>query len=145
VVVIIYHFITTRTVIGRHVYAVGGNPEAAELSGISVKKITYIVFASMGVLTAISAVVYASWMRSATTLAGSGLELDVIAATFVGGTSVSGGVGKITGSIVGALVMASLVNGMNLLGMDISYQYLVRAAVLAAAVIFDVATRNRGK
>ncbi|MCX6056166.1 MAG: sugar ABC transporter permease [Chloroflexi bacterium] len=145
VVVVIYHFITTKTVIGRHIYAVGGNPEAAELSGISVKKITFIVFASMGLLTSIAAIVYASWMRSATTVAGSGLELDAIAAAFVGGTSVNGGVGKITGSIIGALVMASLVNGMNLLGMDISYQYLVRAGVLAAAVIFDVATRNRGK
>jgi putative multiple sugar transport system permease protein len=93
----------------------------------------------MGMLTAIAGIVYASWMRSATTVAGSGLELDAIAAAFVGGTSVSGGVGKITGSIIGALVMASLVNGMNLLGMDISYQHLVRAGVLAAAVIFDVA------
>jgi putative multiple sugar transport system permease protein len=99
----------------------------------------------MGMLTALSGIVYASWMRSATTTAGNGLELDAIAAAFVGGVSVAGGVGKIVGSIIGALVMASLVNGMNLMGIDISYQYIVRAGVLATAVIFDVATRNRGK
>jgi putative multiple sugar transport system permease protein len=145
IVVGVYYFITTKTVLGRHIYAVGGNPEAAELSGISVKKITYVIFASMGMLTGLSGIVYASWMRSATTTAGTGLELDAIAAAFVGGVAVAGGVGKVVGSIIGALVMASLTNGMNLMGIDISYQYLVRAGVLAAAVIFDVATRNRGK
>jgi putative multiple sugar transport system permease protein len=145
IVVAVYYFVTTKTVLGRHIYAVGGNPEAAELSGISVKKITYVVFGSMGGLTALSGIVFASWMRSATTTAGTGLELDAIAAAFVGGVAVAGGVGKVVGSIIGALVMASLTNGMNLMGIDISYQYLVRAGVLAAAVIFDVATRNRGK
>ncbi len=145
IVVGFYYFLTTKTVLGRHIYAVGGNPEAAELSGISVKKITYVIFGSMGMLTGLTGIVYASWMRSATTIAGNGMELDAIAAAFVGGCAVSGGVGKVTGSIIGALVMASLTNGMNLMGIDISYQYLVRAGVLAAAVIFDVATRNRGK
>jgi putative multiple sugar transport system permease protein len=145
IVVGFYYFVTTKTVLGRHIYAVGGNPEAAELSGINVKKITYIIFGSMGMLTGLSGIVYASWLRSATTTAGTGLELDAIAAAFVGGVAVAGGVGKVVGSIIGALVMASLTNGMNLMGIDLSYQYLVRAGVLAAAVIFDVATRNRGK
>jgi putative multiple sugar transport system permease protein len=145
IVVGVFYFITTKTVLGRHIYAVGGNPEAAELSGISVKKITYIIFGAMGMLTGLAGIVYASWMRSATTTAGNGLELDAIAAAFVGGCAVSGGVGKVVGSIIGALVMASLTNGMNLMGIDISYQYLVRAGVLAIAVIFDVATRNRAK
>jgi putative multiple sugar transport system permease protein len=145
VVVLIYSFITTRTVIGRHIYAVGGNPEAAELSGISVRKITYLVFASMGFLTAVSGILYASWLRSATTIAGTLFELDAIAAAFVGGVAVAGGVGKVTGSIIGALVMASLTNGMNLMGIDISRQYIVRGLVLAIAVIFDVATRKTGK
>jgi putative multiple sugar transport system permease protein len=145
VVVLFYSFITTKTNLGRHIYAVGGNPEAAELSGISVKRITYIVFASMGMLTAVSGILYASWLRSATTVAGTLFELDAIAAAFVGGVAVSGGVGKVTGSIIGALVMASLTNGMNLMGIDISRQYIVRGLVLAAAVIFDVTTRNRGK
>jgi putative multiple sugar transport system permease protein len=141
-VVLIYSFITTRTIVGRHIYAVGGNPEAAELNGISVKKITYLVFGSMGLLTALAGILYASWLRSATTIAGRGMELDAIAAAFVGGAAVAGGVGKVTGSILGALVMASLTNGMNLLGWDISIQYMVRALVLAAAVVFDVATRR---
>ena len=123
----------------------GGNPEAAELSGISVKRITYLVFGSMGLLTAVSAILYASWLRSATTIAGTLFELDAIAAAFVGGVAVSGGVGKVTGSIIGALVMASLTNGMNLMGIDISRQYIVRGLVLAAAVIFDVTTRKRIK
>ncbi len=143
IIFLLYHFITTQTVLGRHIYAVGGNPEAAQLSGISVKKITYVVFASMGMLSALSGMLFASRLRSATTQAGTLFELDAIAAAFVGGVSASGGVGKVSGSIIGALVMASLTNGMNLLGVDISYQYIVRAAVLASAVIFDVATRNR--
>lgn len=144
VVVLVYHFITTRTVLGRHIYAVGGNPEAAELSGISVKRITHVVFASMGILSALSGVLYASRLQSATTTAGTLFELDAIAAAFVGGVSAAGGVGNVTGSLIGALIMASLTNGMNLMQVDISYQYIIRALVLAGAVIFDVTTRRRG-
>ncbi|MBE3141292.1 MAG: sugar ABC transporter permease, partial [Thermoplasmata archaeon] len=145
IVVLVYHFIMSRTVLGRHIYAVGGNPEAAQLSGISVKKITYVVFGSMGMLAALSGILFASRFKSATTTAGSLFELDAIAAAFVGGVSASGGVGKVTGSIIGALVMMSLTSGMNLMGIDISYQYVVRALVLVAAVVFDVATHNREK
>ncbi|HEY9089021.1 MAG TPA: hypothetical protein VIO36_12690 [Anaerolineaceae bacterium] len=144
-VVFVYNFITNRTVLGRHIYAVGGNPEAAELSGIDVKRIIYIVFGSMGMLASLAGMLYASRLRSATTTAGTLWELDAIAAAYVGGVSAAGGVGKVIGSIIGALVMMSLTNGMNLMGIGISYQYIVRGAVLAAAVIFDVATRNRGK
>ncbi|WP_017812209.1 MULTISPECIES: sugar ABC transporter permease [Paenibacillus] len=142
-VVIIYHFLTTRTVLGRHIYAVGSNPEAAHLSGINVKKITYIVFGSMGMLSALSGILYTSRLQSATTTAGTLFELDAIAAAYVGGVSAAGGVGKVTGSIIGALVMASLSSGMNLLGVGISYQYMIRGAVLALAVIFDVMTRKK--
>ena len=145
VVVIIYHFITTRTVLGRHIYAVGGNPEAAELSGINVKNITYVVFGSMGMLSALSGIMFASRLQSATTTAGSLWELDAIAAAFIGGVSPAGGIGKVSGSIIGALVMLSLTSGMNLMGIGISYQYMARGAVLAAAVIFDVATRNQAQ
>jgi putative multiple sugar transport system permease protein len=145
IVVLVYHFIMSRTVLGRHIYAVGGNPEAAELSGISVKKITYVIFGSMGMLAALSGILFASRFKSATTTAGTLFELDAIAAAFVGGVSPSGGVGKVTGSLIGALVMMSLTSGMNLMGIDISYQYIVRALVLVAAVVFDVATRNRKK
>jgi putative multiple sugar transport system permease protein len=143
IVAIVYHFITTRTVLGRHIYAVGGNPEAAELSGISVKRLTYVVFGSMGMLSALSGVLFASRLQSATTTAGTLFELDAIAAAFGGGVSAAGGVGRVVGALVGALVMTSLTSGMNLMGIDISYQYIVRASVLAAAVIFDVATRKR--
>ncbi len=142
-VTLIYHFLTTRTFLGRHIYAVGGNPEAAELSGISVAKITYIVFGSMGMLSALSGILYASRLQSATTTAGTLFELDAIAAAFVGGVSSAGGVGKVTGSLIGALVMASLQNGMNLMGINISTQYIVRGAILVLAVIFDVATRKQ--
>ncbi|MBU6361535.1 MAG: sugar ABC transporter permease [Chloroflexi bacterium] len=142
VVVAIYHFITTRTVLGRHIYAVGGNPEAAELSGISVKRITYIVFGSMGLLSSLSGILFTSRLQSATTTAGTLFELDAIAAAYVGGVSAAGGVGKVIGSIIGALVMLSLTSGMNLMGVGIAYQYIVRGAVLVAAVIFDVATRR---
>ena len=145
IVVIFYNFVMSRTVLGRHIYAVGGNPEAAELSGISVKKVTYVVFASMGLLAALSGILFASRFKSATTTAGTLFELDAIAAAFVGGASPSGGVGKVTGSIVGAFVMMSLTSGMNLMGIDISYQYIVKALVLAGAVIFDIAARNRAR
>jgi putative multiple sugar transport system permease protein len=143
IVVIFYHFVTTQTVLGRHIYAVGGNPEAAELSGISVKRITHVVFGSMGMLAALAGILFAARLQSATTTAGTLFELDAIAASFVGGVSAAGGVGTVIGSLIGALVMSSLTNGMNLMGIDISYQYIVRAIVLASAVIFDVATRRR--
>ncbi|UCF28113.1 MAG: sugar ABC transporter permease, partial [Chloroflexota bacterium] len=142
IVAISYHFMTTRTVLGRHIYAVGGNPEAAELSGISVKRITHVVFGSMGMLSALAGILFASRLQSATTTAGTLFELDAIAAAFVGGVSAAGGVGTVVGSLVGALVMSSLTNGMNLMGIDISYQFIVRALVLAGAVIFDVTTRR---
>jgi len=144
-VVLIYHFITTETVLGRYIYAVGGNPEAAELSGINVKKITYIVFGSMGMLSALSGILFTSRLQSATTTAGTLFEMDAIAAAYVGGVSAAGGVGRVTGSIIGAFVMMSLTSGMNLMGIDISSQYIVKGVVLAGAVIFDVATRSRGK
>ena len=143
IVVIVYHFLTSRTVLGRHIYAVGSNPEAAHLSGINVKKITYIVFGSMGMLAALSGILFTSRLQSATTTAGTLFELDAIAAAYVGGVSSAGGVGKVTGAIIGAIVMASLTSGMNLLGVGISYQYMIRGGVLAGAVIFDVLTRKK--
>ena len=143
IVTALYNYLTNKTVLGRHIYAVGGNPEAAALSGINVKNITYFVVASMSMLSALSGILYTSRLQSATTTAGMGFELDAIAAAYVGGVSAAGGVGKVTGSIIGALVMASLSNGMNLMGVGISYQYMIRGAILILAVIFDVVTRNR--
>jgi len=145
VVLGVYHFVTTQTVLGRHIYAVGGNPEAAELSGISVKRITFVVFGSMGMLSALSGILFSSRLQSASTTAGTLFELDAIAAAYVGGVSAAGGVGRVFGSVIGALVMTSLTSGMNLMGVGIAYQYIVRGAVLAAAVIFDVSTRRAAK
>ena len=139
---VIYHFITTKTVLGRHIYAVGSNPEAAHLSGINVSKITFIVFGSMGLLSALSGILFTARLQAATTTAGTLFELDAIAAAYVGGVSAAGGVGKVTGAIIGAIVMACLTSGMNLLGVGISYQYIIRGGVLALAVIFDVMTRR---
>jgi putative multiple sugar transport system permease protein len=143
VIVLIYNFLMNETTIGRHIYGVGGNPEAAALSGINVSKITLFVFSSMGALAALSGVLFASRLQSATTTAGTAFELDAIAAAYVGGVSANGGVGKVTGSIIGALVMSSLTNGMNLMGVGISLQYVIRGAILVIAVIFDLTTRNR--
>lgn len=145
IVVGVYHFVTTQTVLGRHIYALGGNPEAAQLSGINVKRLIYVVFGSMGMLSALSGILFASRLQSATTTAGQLFELDAIAAAYVGGVSAAGGVGKVTGSIIGALVMLSLTSGMNLMSIDISLQYVMRGLVLVAAVIFDVTTRASSK
>lgn len=142
-VVLVYDFISRRTVLGRHIYAVGGNPEAAELSGISVKNITFAVFASMGLLSALSGILFTARLKSATPQAGTLFELDAIAAAYIGGVSAAGGIGSISGSLIGALVYMSLMNGMNLLGTDISLQYVIRGLVLLLAVIFDVVTRKR--
>jgi len=143
IVVIVYHFITTKTVLGRHIYAVGSNIEAAKLSGINVNKITFFVFASMSSLAALSGILFTSRLQSATVTAGTLFELDAIAAAYVGGVSAAGGVGKVTGSIIGALVMASLSNGMSLMMIPISWQYIVRGGVLILAVAFDIVSRNK--
>ncbi|SDI55487.1 sugar ABC transporter permease [Proteiniclasticum ruminis] len=145
IVVALYHFLTTKTVLGRHIYAVGGNDEAAKLSGIDVKKVTLFVFSSMSMLAALSGILYTARLQSATVTAGTGFELDAIASAYVGGVSAAGGVGKVTGSIIGALVMASLTSGMNLLNVGASYQYIIRGAILILAVVFDVQTRNKAK
>ena len=144
-VVGIYHFITTQTVLGRHIYAMGGNPEAAQLSGVNVKRLTYVVFGSMGMLSGLAGILFASRLRSALPTAGNLFELDAIAAAFIGGVSPSGGIGKVMGSLIGALVYMSLTSGMNLMGTDISLQYIARGLVLAAAVIFDVTTRSTSR
>jgi putative multiple sugar transport system permease protein len=142
-VVIAYDFMARKTILGRHIFAVGGNPEAAELSGINVKKITLFVFGSMGFLSALSGILFTARLKSATPQAGTLFELDAIAACYIGGVSASGGIGSITGSLIGALVYMSLMNGMNLMGTDISMQYIIRGLVLVGAVIFDVVSRKR--
>lgn len=143
--VALYTFITTKTPLGRHIYALGGNLEAARLSGIDVKKTVFLVFTSMGTLAAMSGIMFSARLNAAAPSAGNLFELDAIAASFIGGASASGGIGSVTGAIIGALVMASINNGMSLLNMDISYQYMIKGTVLLLAVWFDISTRNKSK
>ena len=142
-VLLIYNFILNKTRLGRHIYAIGGNPEAAELSGIKVRNVTFLVFASMGLMSALAGILYTSRLASATPTAGLGFELDAIASSYIGGVSVGGGVGRVTNTIVGALVIMSLTNGMDLLGVDIYFKYVVKGAIFVLAVAVDVITRSR--
>jgi len=142
VVVAIYHFITTRTTLGRRIYAVGGNPDAAELSGISVEKILVIVFISMGILALISGVMYVSRLQNTSPNHGPFWELYAIAAAFIGGTSAAGGVGKIVNAVIGSVVIMSLKNGMALAGVDANIEPIILGGVLLLAVVFDIFTRN---
>lgn len=145
VVLIIYNFMLNKTRLGRYIYGIGGNDQAAELSGINVKKVTLFAFCSMSVLAALSGVLYTSRLQSATPTAGLAFEMDAIASSYIGGVAVSGGIGKVTNTIIGALVIMSLTNGMNLMGVDISYQYIVKGIIFIIAVAFDVRTRSKSK
>lgn len=142
IVTVIYHFITTKLVIGRRVYAVGGNPEAAELSGISVGRMTIIVFISMGILSLIAGVMFVSNVQNTSPQHGVSWELYAIAASYIGGTSAKGGVGKVINSVVGAIVITSLSNGMAVAGISSSIEPIILGTVLVLAVIFDIYTRN---
>lgn len=142
-VTIFYHFIMSSTKIGRHIYATGGNRSAATLSGIESKKITLLAFVNMGVLAAISGLIFASRLNAATPQAGMSFELDAIASCYIGGASASGGVGKVTGAIVGGFVMAMLNNGMSLMGVGIDIQQAIKGLVLLLAVALDVYNRSK--
>ncbi|MBW9062820.1 sugar ABC transporter permease [Rhizobium herbae] len=140
----LYTFVTTRSTIGRRIYAMGGNEKAAKLSGINTERLTFYTFVNMGVLAALAGMIIAARLNSATPKAGVGFELDVIAACFIGGASASGGVGKITGAVIGAFIMGVMNNGMSIMGLGIDYQQLVKGLVLLAAVFFDVYNKNKG-
>jgi D-xylose transport system permease protein len=140
---IIFTVVTNNTPFGRHLYAMGGNLEAARLSGINIKKRTMGVFMLMGLLTAIAGIILTARLNAATTSAGQNFELDAISAAIIGGTSTMGGVGTIFGSIIGALVMASLDNGMSLMNLDITWQYIVKGSILLLAVWIDISTRKK--
>ena len=141
--IVVYAFMTTRTTVGRRIYALGGNEKAAKLSGIRTERLTFLVFVNMGMLAALAGLIFAARLNTATPKAGLSFELDVIAACFIGGASSSGGVGKITGAVVGAFVMGVMNNGMSILGIGIDWQQVIKGLVLLAAVVFDV--YNRGK
>jgi D-xylose transport system permease protein len=140
---VLFSFVANDTTFGRHLYAIGGNPDAARLSGIDVPRNTFVLFMVMGVMTAIAGIVYTSRLNAATTSAGQNAELDAIAAAVIGGTSLLGGEGTIFGAIVGALVMASLDNGMSLMNLDITFQYVIKGLILLLAVWVDMAQRKK--
>ncbi|WP_017812746.1 MULTISPECIES: multiple monosaccharide ABC transporter permease [Paenibacillus] len=142
--IIIYSFVMNKTVMGRHVYAIGGNEKAAGLSGVKTKKVTFWVFVNMGVLAAISGLIFAARLNAATPRAGTNFELDAIAACFIGGASASGGIGTVFGAIIGGLVMGVLNNGMSLVGLGIDWQQGIKGLVLLLAVAFDIYNKNKG-
>ena len=140
---LLYDFVTRRTVLGRRLYALGGNEKAARLSGIRTERLTFYAFINMGVLAALAGLVFAARLNTATPKAGLGFELDVIAACFIGGASASGGVGKVLGAVIGAFIMGVMNNGMSILGIGIDYQQVIKGLVLLAAVFVDVYNRAR--
>lgn len=142
-VVLTMHVISQNTAFGRHIFAIGGNLDAAKLSGINVKKTITLNFVLMGVLTAISGIIYTSRLNSAAIAGGTGAETDIIAAAIIGGTSPAGGKGSIFGCIIGALVMASLDNGMSILSMGSFEKYIVKGLVLLMAVAVDTITSQK--
>ncbi|MCI1012784.1 MULTISPECIES: multiple monosaccharide ABC transporter permease [Herbaspirillum] len=140
---VLYTFITSRTTLGRRVYAVGGNEKAAKLSGIKTERVSFFTFVNMGVLAALAGLIFAARLNTATPKAGLGFELDVIAACFIGGASASGGVGKVMGAVIGAFVMGVMNNGMSIMGIGIDYQQMIKGFVLLMAVCFDVYNKNK--
>ena len=143
VLIVFYDFITLRTTIGRRIYALGGNEKAARLSGIKTNRLAFYTFVNMGVLAALAGLVFAARLNTATPKAGTGFELDVIAACFIGGASAAGGVGKVFGAVIGAFIMGVMNNGMSILGVGIDYQLVFKGLVLLAAVFVDVYNKNK--
>jgi putative multiple sugar transport system permease protein len=141
---LMYQFVTTRTVVGRRIYALGGNLLAARLSGVKTERLIFFTFANMGLLAGLAGLVVAARLNSATPSAGNGFELDVIAACFIGGASASGGAGKVMNVVIGALFMGVMNNGMSLIGLGIFWQQVVKGLVLLAAVFVDVYQKRKG-
>jgi ABC-type xylose transport system, permease component len=143
VLIALFVFVTKRMTFGRRIYALGGNLKAAALSGIKTERMTFYVFAIMGALAALAGMIYAARLNSATPKAGQGLELDVIAAVFIGGASALGGVGQVAGAVIGAFIMGVMNNGMSIMGVNIDWQQMIKGVVLLAAVFFDLYNKNR--
>ncbi len=143
VLVVAYSAVMNRSVFGRHIYAIGGNLAAAALSGVKTKRVTFLLFVNMGVLSAVAGLVFTAGLNLASPSAGNGFELDAISAVFIGGAAVTGGIGTVTGAIIGGLIIGVLNNGMSILGIDSDYQLLIKGLVLLAAVAFDVYNKRR--
>jgi putative multiple sugar transport system permease protein len=143
VVVLIYHYITSKTRTGRYFYAVGGNEKAAELSGINTNRVYFIAYINMGFLSALAALIVIARLNSANPTAGTSYEMDAIGSCFIGGASAYGGIGTVSGVIIGALLMGVINLGMFIMGVDANYQKVVKGLVLLAAVIFDVVSKRK--
>jgi putative multiple sugar transport system permease protein len=143
VLVLVYGIVTNRSVFGRHIYAIGGNRHAAELSGVKTKKVDFFIFVNMGFLAALAGLVFTARLNLAGPQAGDGFELEAISAAFIGGAAVQGGVGTIGGAIIGGLIIGVLNNGMSILGIGIEWQQTVKGLVLLLAVAFDVFNKRR--
>ena len=143
VVIMIYNYITSKTTIGRHFYAVGGNEKAASLSGVDTKKVYFTAYINMAFLAAIAGMITIARLNSANPTAGTNYEMDAIGSCFIGGASAYGGIGTVPGVIVGAILMGVINLGMNIMGVDANYQKVVKGLVLLAAVIFDIVTKKK--
>lgn len=141
--IVIYTVITQRSVLGRQVYAVGGNRDAAKLSGIRTKRVDFLLFVNMGVLAGLAGIVFTARLNLAATTGGTGFELEAISAAFVGGAAVTGGVGTVAGAIIGGLIIGILNNGMSIMGLGVQWQLVVKGLVLLAAVAFGVISMMR--
>ena len=139
----LFVFLTTRTTMGRRVYAMGGNEKAAKLSGINTERLTMLIFVIMGALAALAGLIFAARLNVATPKAGAGFELEVIAACFIGGAATTGGVGKIVGAVIGAFIIGVMNNGMSIMGVGIDWQQVIKGAVLMLAVFLDVYYKNK--
>ena len=142
--IVLFVFLTTRTTLGRRVYAMGGNEKAAKLSGLNTEKLTFLIFVIMGALAALAGLIFAARLNVATPKAGSGFELEVIAACFIGGAATTGGVGKVIGAVIGAFIIGVMNNGMSILGVGIDLQQVIKGAVLMLAVFLDVYYKKKG-
>lgn len=143
ILIAIYTFITNRTVLGRRIYALGGNEKAAKLSGVNTPRLLFLTFVNMGLLAALAGMVFAARLNSATPKAGNSFELDVIAACYIGGASASGGIGTVIGAIIGAFIMGVMNNGMSIMGVNIDWQQVIKGLVLLLAVFFDIYNKNK--
>ena len=141
--ILFYSFITKNTVLGRHIYALGGNEKASKLSGINTKRVKFLVYINMGIMAALAGLIFAARLNAAAPSAGTGFELDAIAACYIGGASASGGVGTVIGAIIGGLVMGILNNGMSLMGVGVDWQQAIKGLVLLAAVAFDIYNKSK--
>ncbi|MBD0414456.1 multiple monosaccharide ABC transporter permease [Oryzicola mucosus] len=139
----VFVFVTKRMTFGRRIYAMGGNEKASKLSGIHTERLTFMIFVIMGMLAALAGLIYSARLNMATPKAGAGLELDVIAAVFVGGASALGGVGQVMGAVIGAFIMGVMNNGMGIMGINIDWQQVIKGLVLLGAVAFDLYNKKK--